>query len=589
MTVAYSYLRFSDPRQAAGDSIRRQTAATDEYCRRHHLLLDDSLRLVDRGRSGYHAENLLPTGRLAAFLAAIEAGKVSAGSTLIVENLDRLSRNLVLKSVQLLTSILEAGVIVVTLVPERKYTYAEVNANPMTIMEIVMSFSLAYEESRKKAKRITEEWQERVRQAGNGGKKLGRCCPAWLRLSDDRMAYVPIPDAVATVRRIFALADEGKGVFYTASLFNREHVPFLGRSKVWGKAYIHDILTDRSVIGEFQPMTGKHPNKKPFGPLLKNYFPSIIPEDQFYRIQNGLTKRKRLGGPHGKGIANLFTGLLKDARDKSMLTIQIKHEYAKAPSHKKVITGRRMIGSTMARNGKPGTKYVGFSYDLVESAIIRWVDEIKASDLLPPENGRKVDRLAEMTAKLDGLTAKVDTIKTRIAKHPDVAELLDVLADTSRERKTLAEEVENLKAEQSTQTPKNTVEDAKGLVRLLATAEEPKRTELRNALKAKLRSLISEIYCLFHDVCYVGSRDRACRGRMAVIEIHFHGGHTRTLITTSFASPRACIRCPIEGWDLKRDHRICERMLDEMSEQVAGDFGFGKPWQPYLVKRRPTK
>jgi DNA invertase Pin-like site-specific DNA recombinase len=40
---AYSYVRFSTPDQAKGDSKRRQIAMTAEYAERHNLDLDDSL------------------------------------------------------------------------------------------------------------------------------------------------------------------------------------------------------------------------------------------------------------------------------------------------------------------------------------------------------------------------------------------------------------------------------------------------------------------------------------------------------------------------------------------------------------------
>ena len=42
MPLAYSYLRFSSPEQARGDSIRRQTEATADWCARNGVTLDAS-------------------------------------------------------------------------------------------------------------------------------------------------------------------------------------------------------------------------------------------------------------------------------------------------------------------------------------------------------------------------------------------------------------------------------------------------------------------------------------------------------------------------------------------------------------------
>src|SRR5262245_19340268 len=88
---AYSYIRFSRPEQSLGDSERRQVDAARAYAARKGLDFDETLQLVDRGRSGYKGDHRTK-GVLGKFLKAVEAGDVPAGSILIVENLDRLSR-----------------------------------------------------------------------------------------------------------------------------------------------------------------------------------------------------------------------------------------------------------------------------------------------------------------------------------------------------------------------------------------------------------------------------------------------------------------------------------------------------------------
>ena len=51
--VAISYIRFSPPEQQKGDSLRRQTEAAVDWCRRHNVALDASTTLHDLGRSAY--------------------------------------------------------------------------------------------------------------------------------------------------------------------------------------------------------------------------------------------------------------------------------------------------------------------------------------------------------------------------------------------------------------------------------------------------------------------------------------------------------------------------------------------------------
>src|SRR5437016_4128721 len=74
---AYSYLRFSTPEQAAGDSRRRQTELADRYARAHDLELDDQLTFHDLGVSAFSGANL--SGQLGAFLSAVQSKLVKPG------------------------------------------------------------------------------------------------------------------------------------------------------------------------------------------------------------------------------------------------------------------------------------------------------------------------------------------------------------------------------------------------------------------------------------------------------------------------------------------------------------------------------
>ena len=111
---AYSYIRFSSPEQAAGDSYRRQLDASTEYAKQKGLVLDDRLKLTDRGLSAFKGMHRAK-GTLGEFLRLVEAGKIPDGSVLIVENLDRLSREQVLDALNQFTSIIQAGIKLVTL------------------------------------------------------------------------------------------------------------------------------------------------------------------------------------------------------------------------------------------------------------------------------------------------------------------------------------------------------------------------------------------------------------------------------------------------------------------------------------------
>src|SRR5262245_37525748 len=113
--VCYSYIRFSTPQQLEGDSLRRQTEAARAWCERNGVHLDTSLTLHDLGKSafaGKHRENP-DRNALAAFLRLVEQGKVPRGSYLVLESLDRLSREHIQPALILALNLLQAGVRIV--------------------------------------------------------------------------------------------------------------------------------------------------------------------------------------------------------------------------------------------------------------------------------------------------------------------------------------------------------------------------------------------------------------------------------------------------------------------------------------------
>ena len=106
---AYSYIRFSTPAQAKGDSQRRQNEKAARYAQEHGLVLDTELNLKDLGVSGFSGANV-KTGALGAFLKAIELGAVPRGSYLLIENMDRLTRADILAATALFSHIIAAGI-----------------------------------------------------------------------------------------------------------------------------------------------------------------------------------------------------------------------------------------------------------------------------------------------------------------------------------------------------------------------------------------------------------------------------------------------------------------------------------------------
>jgi DNA invertase Pin-like site-specific DNA recombinase len=78
--IAISYIRFSGLEQRKGDSKRRQTEASEAWCKRHGMPLDRAL--IDAGRSAYHGRHRDDKAALGRFLDLAKAGMVPRGSYL---------------------------------------------------------------------------------------------------------------------------------------------------------------------------------------------------------------------------------------------------------------------------------------------------------------------------------------------------------------------------------------------------------------------------------------------------------------------------------------------------------------------------
>lgn len=297
---AYSYIRFSTPEQIKGDSLRRQLEATREYALTKGFELDESLTMQDMGLSAFSGAHKTK-GALGSFLKATEAGKVPAGSLLIVESLDRLSRQEILSALNLFTSIIERGITIVTLIDGEEYSKETLNSNAGKLIISITIMSRAHEESVTKSKRLASAWENKRKNASKT--KLTHKCPNWLRLNKKTNTFEPIINKVEVVQRIFSDYLKGNGVYVITRQLNEEGIPPFGQSKRWGKSSVSKILHNKSVLGEYQPhrlvTDGGKKTRVPEGKPIKNYYPRIIDDESFYVTQKRLSEKCGKGGRVG--------------------------------------------------------------------------------------------------------------------------------------------------------------------------------------------------------------------------------------------------------------------------------------------------
>ncbi|WP_286297978.1 recombinase family protein [Vibrio apostichopi] len=282
--IAYSYRRFSSKAQAKGDSIRRQIELAEKYCLKHRLRLSGKT-FEDLGVSAWNGSNSAEDAGLGLFLQACENGVVESDAVLLVENLDRLSRERIKKAMRQLMDITDY-VDVITLVDGRRYT------KDMDITDFIIAgatMQRANEESEIKSKRVSAAWEAKRRDPK--GSKKTRKCPTWLDVTEDSMSFV-LNDRVEIVQKAFELSSQGLGNLKVANQLNS-----LGfktdRNKDWSPASVSHLLRSRMVLGEYQPKKTQDGQLVNVGCIVADYYPRVIDLDLFNKVQLCIAERSK--------------------------------------------------------------------------------------------------------------------------------------------------------------------------------------------------------------------------------------------------------------------------------------------------------
>lgn len=441
--IAYSYCRFSRPEQLKGDSLRRQKEASQAWCEKNGYTLDDSLKLDDKGLSAFRGDNIL-RGKLRAFIDAVDQGKVRKGSVLIVESLDRISRQAVGTALTMFIDLLGKGIEIVTLNPEEHFSTESINETVKLIVVIVI-LSRAYEESAIKSHRLKQAWLNKRKNLQETGKPITGRTPSWITLHDGAFT---LNENAATVRRIVAMYLDNLGVVAMAKKLNTDNVPRLGSgkqtSKIWQKSTILKILRNRALIGEFQPHLGKsnqdQSHRESVGDPIENYFPPLISEADFYRVQSRLaqqTTRGRTGNGAGS-VSNLFQGLIFDARDSSCMNMIMKGKKA---------AGKQLV-SSYARSGKG--EYRAVSYQAIETALLSLMRSIKTEDILPStDHAEKNRQLEKLIGSLGKNQHKINRINKQLEDEDGamIEALFPLLKKLTTKKNEIEAEINRLEAE----------------------------------------------------------------------------------------------------------------------------------------------
>lgn len=296
----------------------------EDWARRHDVELDGELAMTDRGVSAYSGANR-DVGALGAFLKAVEAGEVARGSWLLVENLDRLSREPAFDASYMMQGIVRAGVTVVDLSDGGGREYNEQTLRSpdglMHLMAMLLSFARGNQESEQKARRVAAAYaNKRAVFASDAtlSKPYTHRLPAWLRWSDELVSYELIEDRAKRLVWMFGLAADGEGAGSIAKQLNDAGVDTWGaggwKAAYWHKSYVRKLLTNRAAIGVFVP----HRVTRSGGKLIRTEldaiagrFPAAVSRELFDAVNDRLATTAPKGRNAAAPVRNIFSGVMR--------------------------------------------------------------------------------------------------------------------------------------------------------------------------------------------------------------------------------------------------------------------------------------
>ena len=305
--AALVYARFSSTEQAQGNSLERQFGFADKFAADNNLVVED--RISDEGKSAFHGKNRESGAALFEFEREAREG-LHRGKVLLVENIDRLSRQGVKAATKLIWALNECGVDVVTWHDGKAYK-ADSDNDMIDLFSGAMAADLAYKEALKKSQRGKDNWRLKYEKIIAGGDTPTSRPPAWIRKNDE--GYGLRPDRVRVLNEIYDKYIAGYGIIAIMQELNARGEPGwairrdkdtgeLKPDKGWYQAYIHRLLTHRSVLGEYVTTDGRS--------LAADFFPQAITAEKFNQAQEVRATKKVSWSTDGQKTNNLLTGMV---------------------------------------------------------------------------------------------------------------------------------------------------------------------------------------------------------------------------------------------------------------------------------------
>lgn len=398
---AIIYGRFSSKQQKSSTSRKRQIEQAMEFVIKYELVLLDDGVWFDAGVSGFRGKHR-QQGELGKLLDAIQSATVPNDAVLIIESIDRLSRENPLDAFGLIKDVVDAGVSVVTIHDQQRYDRQRMQSDPSAIFLLIAGMQRANSEAEARSERSKANWVYKREMMSKGeAPRMQR--PFWINLHGEL-----IPERCVVVQSIFdKYINERKGIRPIARELNADQVPPpTTRAKEWRWAQISRILKDPRVLGLFG---------------ADMIYPPAIERAAFSEAQRIIQSQQ------GKGrVGKTWSSAVRGVADCERCGSPMKVHSARHGS--RTMYCRRSLEGVCDTKGGINYKLVALlavwaaAQDISYSQGQRKAATAQTRDVGPEINAldQEIDKLAELAA----LTGGVDKIAIKIRERQERKEQL---------------------------------------------------------------------------------------------------------------------------------------------------------------------
>lgn len=503
--VIYKYIRFSSIQQAKGSSFARQNERIDKYAKENGFEVNDSFKLQDLGKSGFHGLNKEIDQGLGRFILAIDEGLIPTDGTsyLAIEQFDRLSRESINKAKATLESILEKNVNVITLMDGRIYTKDSLN-NFMEVLYSLFLMEQAHQESKKKSDRIKGSYAIKIKKlkelaeeqkealAEWEKKKTGEKpealinqvqfssqVPFWIDQKIEVIGgrkfrkFVINEEKGKIIQYALSLLNDDNGYMNVASRLNAEGIPRIDfasnrkrstRKDIWTNRAVNEFVNNDSIFGDLalhhnffadseyvikgekEIKATKKVVKREHIENIPNYYPSLIDKKMVMGLRARANAKKK-GRVAGRTTTNnLFQNLLYCGKCGDSLHLhQTKRETKKG-------TYQRYYLVCYSKKHKACDAKM-ISYPEVEKALVKYL-------VMPSEGSGEIsaeakkiiksrdDKILELEGEVKILEDKIQqTQKTMLQGNIPMDVVLSVLTQLNSDKEFKLHKIVELNAD----------------------------------------------------------------------------------------------------------------------------------------------